>query len=305
MLDVCLVGTGGTMPLKNRRLTSAVFRSNGKCILVDCGEGTQVAIKEAGFTFKPIDVLCITHFHADHISGLPGLLLSMGNEGREDTLTIIGPRGIEYVVNSLRIIAPGLPFDIRFIEVSEPETVIDISGFRITAFHVRHTVECLGYKFEIDRIGKFDVEKARINNVPQCVWSTLQKNKSAEYNGVTYTSDMVLGQARKGIKVLYCTDTRPLPIISDHAQNADLFICEGMYGDPKKQERAEETCHMMFHEAAKLAKQANTDRLWLTHYSPSLEFPEEFIDKATDIFQNTIAASDGEKITIKFADQLI
>ena len=116
MLDVCLLGTGGTMPLKNRWLSSAIFRYNGRCILADCGEGTQIALKTALFTFKPIDVICLTHFHADHVSGLPGMLLSMGNEGRTEPVLIIGPRGTRKVVSSLRIIAPGLPFEIEIAE---------------------------------------------------------------------------------------------------------------------------------------------------------------------------------------------
>ena len=302
MLDVCLLGTGGTMPLKNRWLTSALFRSEGKSLMIDCGEGTQIAMKYAGFTFKPLGVLCITHFHADHISGLPGLLLSMGNEGRQDPLTIIGPRGLARVVNALRIIAPGLPFNIRLIEIDESEKTIELDGFVITAFHVRHTVECLGYKVEIRRVGRFDVEKAQRYNVPKKVWSILQKNESAELDSITYTQDMVLGEARKGIKVVYATDTRPVASIVRNAEYADLLICEGMYGDPEKQARAEETDHMMYHEAAQLAKDANVKQLWLTHYSPSLTDVNEFLVKATDIFPATKSCKDGEMITIRFED---
>lgn len=302
MLDVCLLGTGGTMPLKNRWLTSALFRSAGKSLMIDCGEGTQIAMKYAGFTFKPLGILCITHFHADHISGLPGLLLSMGNEGRQEPLTIIGPRGLTRVVNALRIIAPGLPFGIRFIEISEPEKTVELDGFVITAFHVRHAVECLGYRIELKRAGRFDVEKAHLNNVPQKVWSVLQKNESAELDGVTYTQDMVLGAPRKGIRVVYATDTRPVDAIVRNAEAADLLICEGMYGDPEKQERAEETYHMMYHEAARLARAACVKRLWLTHYSPSLTDEKEFLGEATSIFLETKACKDGEKLTIKFEE---
>jgi len=303
MLDVCLLGTGGTMPLKNRWLTSAVFRHNGKSLMIDCGEGTQIAMKLAGFTFKPLGILCITHFHADHISGLPGLLLSMGNEGRAEPLTIIGPRGVERVVNALRIIAPGLPFSIEFIEIDEKEKTLNIGDFEITAFHVRHTVETLGYRIDIHRAGKFDVEKANKNNVPQKLWSILQKTEIVELDGMTYTQDMVLGPARRGIRAVYATDTRPCASIPRMAEDADLLICEGMYGNREKQARAEEAYHMMFHEAAELAKEAGARRLWLTHYSPSMEHPEEFIEEAKKIFPETTACHDGEKITIRFDDE--
>ena len=121
MLDVCLLGTGGMMPLPYRWLTSLMVRYNGSSLLIDCGEGTQIAVKEKGWSFKPIDVICFTHYHGDHISGLPGLLLTMGNADRTKPLTLIGPKGLERVVNSLRVIAPELPFQIKYKEITEPE----------------------------------------------------------------------------------------------------------------------------------------------------------------------------------------
>ena len=140
MLDVCLLGSGGTMPLKNRWLSSAVFRYNGRIILTDCGEGTQIAFKSAQYTFKSIDVICITHFHADHISGLPGMLLSMGNEGRTEPVLILGPKGTRKVVSSLRIIAPDLPFDIEIAEFENDEETYYFDGFEITAFKVSTSI---------------------------------------------------------------------------------------------------------------------------------------------------------------------
>ena len=166
MLDVCLLGTGGMMPLPYRRLTALMTRYNGSNLLIDCGEGTQVAIKEKGWSFKPIDVICFTHYHADHISGLPGLLLTMGNTDRTEPLTMIGPKGLERVVNALRVIAPELPFPIEFIELTDPKEEITIAGYRIQAYRVNHNIVCYGYSLSIDRAGRFSVEDAKILEPP-------------------------------------------------------------------------------------------------------------------------------------------
>mgnify|MGYP000760192511 FL=1 len=175
-------------------------------MLIDCGEGTQIAIKEAGLSFKPIDILCVTHFHADHISGLPGLLLTMGNAERTEPLTIIGPKGLTRVVTALRTIAPELPFEINCIELTQPEESFSIQGYDIHAFRVKHNVICYGYSVEIHRAGRFSVERAREQNVPMKLWSRLQKGETIEQDGVIYEPQMVLGPARKGLKVTYCTD---------------------------------------------------------------------------------------------------
>ena len=142
MLDVCLLGSGGMMPLPYRWLTALMTRYNGSQLLIDCGEGTQIALKEKGWSFKPIDVICFTHYHGDHISGLPGLLLTMGNADRKEPLTLIGPKGLERVVSSLRVIAPELPFEIHYREITEPEQIFEMDGYRLKAFRVKHNVIC-------------------------------------------------------------------------------------------------------------------------------------------------------------------
>ena len=244
MLDVCLLGTGGMMPLPYRWLTSLMMRYNGKSILIDCGEGTQIAMKEKGWSPKPIDIMCITHYHADHISGLPGMLLTMGNAERTEPLLMIGPKGLQRTVNALRTIAPELPFEIQFLEITEPNQTFEFDGFRIEAFRVNHNVLCYGYNMVIDRIGKFQLEKALALDIPRECWSHLQKGETLEREGRTFTPDMVLGEPRKGLKVTYCTDSRPTDNIVEHAKNADLFICEGMYGEPDKLVKAKEYKHM-------------------------------------------------------------
>ncbi len=300
MLDVCLLGSGGTMPLKNRWLSSAVFRHNGRIILTDCGEGTQIAFKSAQFTFKSIDVICITHFHADHISGLPGMLLSMGNEGRTEPVLILGPKGTRKVVSSLRIIAPDLPFDIEIAEFENDEETYYFDGFEITAFKVKHAVTCYGYRIDIDRVGKFDSDKALSNGVPQKVWGMLQKEESVVYEGKTYTQDMVLGPKRKGIRAVYCTDTRPCESIERNCFEADLAILEGMFGSDEKEQRAKESMHMTFSEAATIAKRANCKKLWLTHFSTSMPDASLYIDEAKSIFENSEIGYDSKSECIKF-----
>lgn len=302
MLDVCLLGSGGMMPLPYRWLTSLMARFNGSSLLIDCGEGTQVAIKEKGWSFKPIDVICFTHYHGDHISGLPGLLLTMGNADRTAPLTLIGPKGLERVVNALRIIAPELPFEIKFIEITQPEETFEINGYRLKAFRVNHNVTCYGYTMEIDRAGKFDLERALAQDIPKPFWKHLQKGESIEDGGRIYTPDMVLGAPRKGIKLTYCTDTRPTKSIVENAVDSDLFICEGMYGEKDKGAKAVEYKHMTFYEAAKLAKEAEVKEMWLTHYSPSLTRPEEYMDDVRAIFPYAKAGKDGMSVELDFPE---
>lgn len=302
MLEVCLLGTGGMMPLPYRWLTSMMARYNGSCILIDCGEGTQIALKEKGWSPNPIDVMCFTHFHADHISGLPGMLLTMGNAERTEPLTIIGPKGIKQVVESLRVVARELPFEIEYIEIEGREQSFTMNGYRINAFKVNHNVACYGYSIEIDRAGKFDPNKASENNIEMKYWNRLQKGETIEVDGRVLTSDMILGPERKGLKVTYCTDTRPCDSITENAAGSDLLILEGMYGEPEMLEKAKEHKHMTFYEAAEIAAKAQVKEMWLTHYSPSLPKPSVYLPQVKEIFSNTVAAKDGRTVDLMFEE---
>lgn len=303
MLDICLLGTGGMQPLPYRWLTSMMARCDGSNLLIDCGEGTQVALKEKGWSPKPVDVICFTHYHADHISGLPGFLLTMGNAERVEPVLLAGPRGLERVVGALRTIAPELPFPLVFRELSEPREQFQAGPFVIDAFKVNHNVACYGYRISIPRKGRFDVERAKAQGIPQKMWSRLQKGETLEHEGRILTPDMVLGETRRGLSVTYSTDTRPVPVIAEYAKDNDLFICEGMYGEQDKEEKAKAHKHMTFREAALLAKEAQVKELWLTHYSPSLVRPEEALPEAAKVFPNTIAARDRQSVELQFEEE--
>ena len=302
MLDVTLIGTGGALPLKDRFLSSCIMKYNGNAFLFDCGEGTQISLRRQKIALSRINTICITHCHADHVSGLPGLLLSMGNDMRSETVTLIGPAGFARVLHSLLIIARELPFELKIIELKNPLETLEIDGCRLSAFRAEHSIPCYGYVLEIDRVGKFSPEKASRNGVPMRAWGLLQKEESIEFEGKLYTRDMAFDGARQGIKVLFCTDTRPVRAISELGQGADLMICEGMFAEDAKLCRAVETGHMTFAEAAALAKSASPEELWLTHFSPSLPDPQSYVSSATKIFPNTLCGKDGMFKEIKFKD---
>ena len=291
------------MPLPYRWLTSLMMRYNGKSILIDCGEGTQIAMREKGWSPNPIDIICFTHFHADHISGLPGFLLTMGNAERVEPVLLAGPRGLERVVGALRTIAPELPFPLVFRELSEPREQFQAGPFVIDAFKVNHNVACYGYRISIPRKGRFDVERAKAQGIPQKMWSRLQKGETLEHEGRILTPDMVLGETRRGLSVTYSTDTRPVPVIAEYAKDNDLFICEGMYGEKEKAAKAREYKHMTFQEAARLGREAAPREMWLTHYSPSLIRPEDYLEEIREIFPRIKTARDGWSMELGFDEE--
>ena len=289
MIDVCLLGTGGMMPLPNRFFTFFYLRCHGAGILVGCGEATQIALRRRGFSSAQIDYICFTHFHADHISGLPGMLLSMGNADKTTPVTIIGPKGLEHELTSAE-------------EVCEPEAAL-LPDFTITAFKVHHNIPCYGYRFDLSRKGKFNVEAALAAEIDKKYWNPLQKGKTViAEDGRTLTPDLVMGAERKGIRLTYVTDSRPTKSIIRNAVGADLFICEGMYGDPEKQQSAKDKCHMTMYEAAELARDADVSELWLTHYSPSMVNPQEYRSAVRQIYPQTVVSKDGRIFTLRFSE---
>ena len=303
MLDICLLGTGGMLPLPDRYLTAMLARFNGRKLLIDCGEGTQVTMRMLGWGYKTLDIICFTHYHGDHVTGLPGLLLTINNTGRTEPLTIIGPPGLRKVVEGLTIVSKDIAFDLELIELTFEKQTLKVGEFVITAQPVPHNVKCFAYTIENHRLPKFMVEKAKANNVPQKYWKKLQQGEVVRDGEVCYTPDLVLGNKRKGIKVSYSTDCRPIQELEELIADSDLFICEGMYTDDSYLTQVKKHKHMLASEAATLAKNANVKELWLTHFSPALPQSYINIDRVKVIFQNTVAGYDRMTTTIDFADE--
>ena len=292
MLEICFLGTGAMMPLPDRKLAALLLRRGGRLLLLDCGEGTQVAIRQCGWSLARIDMICFTHFHADHIAGLPGLLLTMGACDRTEPVTLVGPVGLESVVRGLRVIAPELPYELRFKELTGREQEFSFGDTQVTAFALDHLMPCYGFALSLTRPGRFDAVRAKALGLPVIHWRALQNGHTVTLDGNTYTPDQVLGPARRGIKLAYCTDTRVTNAIAVHGRDADLLICEGTYGEDEKADKAAQYGHMTFSQAANLAKRAGARELLLTHFSPSIPDPQAFIEVAQLIFPNTTAARD-------------
>ncbi len=304
MLDVCLLGTGGMMPLPKRFLTALLIRHEGSNVLIDCGESTQVALHMSEFSTKNIDHILITHYHGDHVGGLPGLLLTIANNNRTEPLHIWGGTGLERIVRGLTVICGTLPYELVLHELSFKEKSTFQTGDLVwTALPVKHRVPCLSYSCYLPRAGKFDMERARAGEVPMKYWSRLQKGEVIEDEGRTYHPEDVLGEERRGLRVSYATDCRPAPEIVEMIKESDLFVAEGLYGDPEKRRDAAKKGHMVYQEAATMARDANVRRLWFTHYSPAMLNPKEFLPQAQAIFPKAEVGHNLKNITLRFDEE--
>ncbi|MPM23562.1 Ribonuclease BN [bioreactor metagenome] len=305
MVDLVLLGCGGNMPTPTRYLSSLFINYRGRKILIDCGEGTQISMKMKNCGFKNIDLILITHLHGDHFNGIIGLLSTIGNSSRTNDLTIVGPKGIIEHMNAVKVLVEYLPYKLNIIE--NPRGTFSLSDeilkdVEISCIDLEHSTECIGYSIYFKRQAKFNKDKAVENKVPTMLWQKLQSGKSITMDGIEYTPSMVLGDNRKGIKLSYITDTRPLFSIPEFIKDSDLFICEGMYGDDMDISKASKNCHMTFREAANLARLGNVKKLLLTHFSPSLDNPYNYITNATNVFENTIIGEDRLELNLKFED---
>lgn len=304
MPDICLAGTGGMLPLKNRFLTGCFIEYNGKAILIDCGEGMQVALAAADIKISRIEMILITHNHADHVTGLPGLLLSMGNCSREDALDIYIPESAERIVKNLISVCGHLPFEFRLHKLPDKEAVSFTADkidpmLTISTLPLKHSVKCLGYSFLLDKKPVFQPEKALELGIPVKMWRSLHSGETVtlEDGRVIHPED-VTGEKRPSVKVTYVTDTLPIKEIVPFARDSDLFICEGMYGDTDKKQSMNEKGHMLMQDACRLAKEANVKELWLTHYSPAEKHPDNFEKELKNLFPAVVISKDGEKKTL-------
>ena len=297
MIDVALVGTGGMMPLPSRWLSAVLLRVLGHLVLFDCGEGTQVSLRALGWGFKNIDLILLSHVHGDHVTGLPGLLLTLGNSGRTEAVRIVGPPGSGAVVEGLRVAAPYLPFPVTVKELEDGQCVT-LDELKVTCTAGVHHVPCLAYRLDLPRAPRFLPERARALNIPLADWKRLQRGEPV--NGVEPAE--VLGPPRRGLAVGLVTDTRPTPQIAQLVHEVDLLISEATFGSDDDQPRAVERTHMTFREAAELAKRAQAKQLVLTHFSPSLTDPQALASNATGVFPNTLIGRDHLTLSLQFSE---
>ncbi|GHU46421.1 ribonuclease Z [Clostridia bacterium] len=306
MIEITLPGTGGMLPLPLRFLTCLFASFEGGSVMIDCGECTQVALRKADCRVSRLSLLLITHIHADHIAGLAGLCLTLNNAGKTSPLVIYGPRGLSAVVSSLLCIARGLSFPVEVRELGGGDGSFNFTfdserrqTISVSYLPLRHGIPCYGYRLSLSRLPVFDPAAAKALEIPVRFYKVLHGGQSVTLeDGRVIEPQMVLTGDRKPLSVCYFTDTLPFPALSDFARDADLLISEGMYGDETMRESVSEKKHMMFADSAKTAKSANVKALWLTHYSPALPNPKQYIGNAQKIFKNTTAAYDGIRTTL-------
>jgi len=311
MLDVCLLGTSGMQPLPGRHLSALLVRAGRSQILIDCGEGTQVAIRERGWGLGPLETILLTHMHADHVLGLPGLLLTLANaqRGPEEPLTILGPEPLTAVLHGLLVVAPRLPFPLRVITLAGGERfpLPGYPGLIGTCVALTHDVPCLAYAIELSRAPRFDADRARALGIPISSWRALQRGDSVVVEGRTMSAGQIFGPPRRGLRLVLATDTSPTPALTDfvraEGRGADLLIADAMYGSEADKPTRWEAQHLTFAEAATLARDGLARRLWLTHFGPALIHPHQYLGNAAAIFPATMVGEDGLTTTLTFSDE--
>lgn len=291
-------------PLPTRWLSSVIVRCNGQLTLFDCGEGTQIPLRRYGWGFKRIGAICLSHCHADHIGGLPGILISIANAVRTDPVVVYGPPGTRQTVDGLMRIVPPLCYPLSVEEVSNASDSFGLPGGMIGRVQEgQHRVPDIVYRVNVPRGRRFDAVKAKTLGVPVGLWRALQSGKIARWPDGVASPEDVLGPERAGLSFAFVTDTRPLPSFPEFLNGVNLLICEGTYGDSADRQKAIQHRHMTYTDAANLALDSKAKSLLLTHFSPAMEDPKAFYLNAASIFPNTIIGQSGLSITLSFADE--
>jgi ribonuclease Z len=288
------------MPMPGRWLSCALIRCGPSLTLVDCGEGTQVPWKALGWGFRQLGAICLTHMHADHVAGLPGVLFMVAHAGRTEMLDIYGPVGTGYVIDGLRRIVPELPFPVQIHELKDGEKFPLPGGLQGSCAAAAHGVPCLAYRFELERKPAFLPEQAQALGLPVQLWSRLQHGETLEFDGRMIAPAEVLGPPRRGIAVAFITDTRPTKQLTTLAHDVDLLICESMYDNAEDLPLAKAHAHMLAEEAAGIARSAGAHSLLLTHFSPKITDPLGPEQAARSVFANARAARDGMVVTLEY-----
>lgn len=301
MIDICMLGTCGMMPLPGRWLSCALVRCGATLTLFDCGEGTQIPWKSLSWGFRQLGAICFSHMHADHVAGLPGVLFMVAHAGRTEPLDIYGPPGTTYIVEGLRRLAADMPYPIHIHELTGGESFSLPGELQGTCTAASHGIPCLAYRADLKRQPAFQPDKARALGLPVQLWSRLQHGETLDYNRRTITPLQVLGEPRRGISFAYITDTRPTTALSDLAQDVDLLICESMYDTSTDLPLAQANAHMIAEESAGIAQAAGAHSLLLTHFSPKINDPTRAEKAARSIFAKTRAARDGTIVSLEFS----
>lgn len=303
MIDLLLLGNGAMTPLPDRWLSSLLVRCQGELTLFDCGEGTQIAWRTFGWGFRRVGAICLSHCHADHVAGLPGILHSLANAGRTEPVAVYGPIGTELVVAGLRTIARDLPFAVSVRELGDGDACDLPGGLSGRVAAGEHRVPSLVYRVSLTRARRFDPARAESLGVPLPLWRALQRGEAVAWAEGEAAPDDVLGAPRRGLAFGFVTDTRPRSAMATLLRGVDLLVCEGTYGDPADAAKAAAWKHMTFTEAATLARDADARALWLTHFSPAMADPASFLPEATATFPNTTIGASGLTATLTFDDE--
>ena len=302
-LDLVFLGTSGSMPTAQRAPAALLLRRGGERLLFDCAEGTQRQLLRSNVGLIELREVFLTHYHADHYLGLPGMLKTFALRGRDVPITIYGPPGLRDLFGALRRIFGRLTYTVELKELRPGDELIR-DDYRLEAFAVAHGVSAVGYALVEDaRPGRFDVQAADALGVPSGPErGALQRGESVTVgDGTTITPDKVLGPARAGRKVVIAGDGGPAESVIDAARNADVLVHEATFCEDER-ERARETQHSTAHEAAGVARAAEVELLALTHLS-NRYFGGEVAREARTIFPNTVVPKDFDTIDVRFAER--